>query len=461
MKRQLITTLNRAPMFVMTNAPADDREAYLGAGYNSVTGDLLHSKAIKFSFKEQGTETQRAEMRSVKSHSEFLHMLSISASASFGGFGGGASASMSFAQSVEITQDSFFVAAKLDVTKNVQIIQDPAFTDEAAKLLHEKEYIRFLRGYGDQYCSEATWGGQLIMLFRFYAETRNEQQSVAADMHGSFGSFGGAAQLSEKVRKFQSTETIDIQMWMTGQTKQMVHKPEEVIAFIENFPTTITDRGYVVARKFSNYNTVVGNLPKHRSPPDMAANKKRLANLADLATKLDYYIDQAGYIKDYSFQYKIEKDGLASIESELNQLKKERIEVEHTAKEIMDDPIGYNKEPEFADPKLDLPPLDDKVPIHLDVNARNKTVPGDGSDWVGQAKLAFQWLRVKFVERSFNKPNSPISLKYNCLTKLGGAGWDHEETGWVSSTTAVQGRFYAIAFKLVKPDLGQRATSTT
>ena len=71
MKRQLITTLNRAPMFVMTNAPADDREAYLGAGYNSVTGDLLHSKAIKFSFKEQGTETQRAEMRSVRAIPSF------------------------------------------------------------------------------------------------------------------------------------------------------------------------------------------------------------------------------------------------------------------------------------------------------------------------------------------------------------------------------------------------------
>ena len=109
MKRQLITTLNRAPMFVMTNAPADDREAYLGAGYNSVTGDLLHSKAIKFSFKEQGTETQRAEMRSVKSHSEFLHMLSISASASFGGFGGGASASMSFAKVLKSLRTVFLL----------------------------------------------------------------------------------------------------------------------------------------------------------------------------------------------------------------------------------------------------------------------------------------------------------------------------------------------------------------
>jgi hypothetical protein len=404
-------------------------------------------------------------------------MLGISASASFSGYGGGASASMSFAKSVEITQDSFFVAVNLLVTKLRQVVQYPSFTTDAAKILATTppDYIKFLRAFGDQYCSEVVFGGQLILLFRWDADSLNEQQSLDVQASGSYGTFNAAASLTDKIKKLQTTETTDIQVWMTGQTAPLYSKPEDVSKFIENFPTTIVDRGYVIQRSFLDYTTVVGNLPPHAKIHELSQNKENIAKLEVAATTLDDATDKLGYVQSFPQQYKVDQSYLKSLQiavkplgtvaqetaipDTLKILKAQRAQVEQTANKIIADPLGYNeplKNLVIPEPEIPLPPtLDGRVvPITLQVNmGGNNTVDGKGGDWIGQPNSQINWLIIKFVERLFNRPNPPLGLEYNAITKTGGTGWDHIETGWLPSTTAYQaGQIYAIAFRLVGRD---------
>jgi hypothetical protein len=200
---------------------------------------------------------------------------------------------------------------------------------------------------------------------------------------------------------------------------------------------------------------VTGNLPPHATAPNLSQSKQKLSTLTQLATKLDNYIDQLGYIKDFSFQYDVGPKDLTSIESKLQTLKDERDQVEQIADQIMADPVdGYNKAlPNFDFDKIPgpLPAFKPQthVPISVEVVAGKTTYSGDGEDWVGESKLPIKSLHVKFLLPSFTRPNAPLILSYNALTKRGTDSADHSDTGWIPSTTSPDvEHIYAIAFKL-------------
>ena len=458
---KIVTPLVSTPIHLMTDvAPPQNVGAAphgdLGRGFNSIAGSFVQIAIDPPQFTEDKIESQNGNMHRVTSHYDFLQMIGLNASANFSGYGVGASAAINFAKSIEITQDSYFVAANLFVSKTRQVLQYPSFTKEAAGLLAGKEYANFLKAFGDQYCTQVIFGGQLILLFRLYAETLNEQQSLDVKLGGSYGPFNAAAELTQKVSTFKSTQTVDIQAWMTGQTAPMQTNPDDVMKFIENFPTTIVDKGYVIERLFLDNTTIVKNLPPHAHVPDLNENKHKLTQLTSLARQFDTYIGRLGYIKQYPFQFDLEKpNDLATIQQKQDTLQEQRDEVDQIANDIIANPVDYNKRLPAFDPAKIALPLPSvlaraHVPLILDVNSL-KTYSGTGEDWVGAAS-SFNWLRVTLP--SLSGPNPPIQLQY----KVGIFPinvWFLKFTNWIASTTAwvaPVGRMYSIAFQLVGPD---------
>ena len=132
----------------------------------------------------------------VKDRHEFMRELKINVTTAFSGVGYGGSAEVNYLRHQEIKRESTFVVAHLVVLRSKATVSYPEFTVDALARLKKNRIAEFLEAYGDQYCSEIIWGGELAMIYQFNAETISEQKALSMALKGSVGStLSGAARV--------------------------------------------------------------------------------------------------------------------------------------------------------------------------------------------------------------------------------------------------------------------------
>jgi hypothetical protein len=313
--------------------PANHPHSDLGRAFVSVNQNFIGPGALRPSQKGEFAEEEEVYVygyfHRITSIYDFLQQLQIDASAGFSGTGVGASGSLTFVRNLHITEENFFIAAHLHVGKSKQTINSATFATDAVESTPEK----FLRGFGDQYCSTIHWGGELFVLYTLYARSRLEQMSLDARLDGHYGPVTASSQLSFKTQILNKEVTLDISLGIWGLADKIEAEKFDMQKFILDFPTKVRDRGHVTHREFSYYWGVKG-APSTFRVPDISRNKDKLNEAADLIKQLDEYVPELNYRIQYPFLFKpFDKD---KWKETIKALTEQRKQIDTITKQLID-----------------------------------------------------------------------------------------------------------------------------
>jgi hypothetical protein len=197
--------------------------------------------------------------------------VSQSLSAGFGLFG--VDEKMTFLKDFSLTTHTLSIVVYASKIFGTQTVTDTGLKDDAKERL-QKDSVAFWREYGDAYVSSITTGAEYYAVYAFYAETREEQQSLSADLMASGIFQGGSldAGFQNKLDEFTKSHTVrhhfDQHMSGTGSTEYPT--PEKLIEFALHFPSlpikeeeaeiiSFTSSGYEHVPDVGDFNPIAKN----------------------------------------------------------------------------------------------------------------------------------------------------------------------------------------------------------
>jgi hypothetical protein len=443
-----------------TFTPAEHPHVDLGSPFSSVTQNFLGPSALRLPAKDEFAESEEVyvsgSFQRITSLYDFLESLQVSVSAGFSGTGGGASGSLNFARSLHITEENFYIAAHLRVGKSKQVIRSASFTPDAVKRTPEV----FLRAFGDQYCSTVHWGGELVIIYKLYARSRFEQESLDVQFSGHYGGVSASAELSHKVQTLNKDSFLDISIGVWGLAEEIKVVQGDMEQFITSFPQKVKDRGYVTHREFSEYYDVSG-APRNFKLPDISDNKERLLQAAEQTKRIDGLIRDLHYRLQYPFLF--EQFDIPGLKSKSQSLVEQRHQIETVARRLVD---------RWWDLKLRLPEIDpDKIvgklpeqipnaslPLIIKIGTKSGERTARNGEFVEAGKEMIEWIHVQFENLALRSSSAPVRISYRV-----GLVHDNEDDVLVNQMTSYfsgdhslsfikDSAIHSLAFKLDGPD---------
>ena len=179
-------------------------------GYNFGVGvDLVSSSPMAKVVDDQHTSPGEAPgatvdftIDRVRSTSDLEKALGIDVDLSYGSaaFGAGVEARFDFAKSCQIQSTSLFMSVIARVQLEFLSIDDPALTADAASLVDHPDM--FAARFGNVFVRGLSRGGLFVGLLKVDTRSQQDSESIAGELHGSYGLFSADAQA-----KFKDIET--------------------------------------------------------------------------------------------------------------------------------------------------------------------------------------------------------------------------------------------------------------
>lgn len=257
------------------------------------------------------------DLGQVASIADMQKVLSISASAKFGGGLWSAQGSASWMSSSYYHSTSVNFSVRVHVENEEEKIKRPEL-DPKIDLMNR---VKFFKRCGDGFVSSIQTGGEFIAIYHFEASTEEEASKFAAEISsGSISGNGFSAAMGSAMRQFKSDSRLSIQIVRKGPIGEIPElTPDGIAKYAREFPPKVATNGgnpYPVSFEVTPY-SVFGI-----DPPDVDSAIRdyviiRLAQGGDTATSR---FDQLQYVfansLEFSFTNKI---------SELDALQKEAL----------------------------------------------------------------------------------------------------------------------------------------
>jgi hypothetical protein len=243
-------------MTQVVDAVAGKRPNELFSGFDSVADGLLSTSAVEGEFEKGGTITG-ANIKVCQSMKELAQALEINASVSLSILKAvNVTAKMSFMNSLNVTEHSVNVVVHVAKMTGSWRITDVALKPGIKVPTNDAEAARFVREYGDSYVNEATQGGEYYAVYTFRTTSREEKQSLTAELKAK-GVYSGVTvetDVQVKLTNFLSewSEDWSFKQEMTGIKGLKLPQPDGIIDFALDFPekkiNSAVTTGYTVRR---------------------------------------------------------------------------------------------------------------------------------------------------------------------------------------------------------------------
>lgn len=244
------------------------------------------------------------QVQRIHSTMELEQALGVDVEASYGcaAFGAGISARFSFAKNSKVQSSSLFMSITAAVELAFLSIDDPALSDDAARLV--KRPVDFRTRYGEMFVRGITRGGLFIGVLRVDTGSAEESKQISSELQGSYGLFSGGAEMKfrEALSKFK-TEVFVRMYHEGGPTDLTLTDPQDPIQLLNNanrFIQSFKDTPDEVARPYSVKLAPI-TIARGPDPPNFADIQhaqdvivfcaKRRSALLDQLNLLEYIAD--------------------------------------------------------------------------------------------------------------------------------------------------------------------------
>ncbi|MDN0084081.1 jacalin-like lectin [Crenobacter sp. SG2305] len=290
-----------------TNTVAPPPPASLFQGSDSVNGYGI-STAVEGTYASHGGSS--SVFYQVALDVETLYQaLDISQSVSVG-FGplGSVSEKSEFVQQLSLTSYSLNIVVHARHVKGTDTATAFKLKDGINPPQDDAALRNFFRSYGDSFVSSITTGAEYYAVYTFYAQSREEQDSVSAELKANgifdFGSVG--ADLQTKLNRVtEKTQVrISFNQNVAGIANPKLPTPEQLVQYALDFPSIPIDAPAILSFGLTGYEHVpdVGSFEPIAGNRTFLIGNQSDGGLAQDLVKETQLINQIGWLKSiYAF----------------------------------------------------------------------------------------------------------------------------------------------------------------
>jgi len=275
----------------------------LGRGYDIVTGSPRGSCVNFDPVSEQiktGQDQASFESTEIASLSELADQLGLSASSTFKGGFGAASASAAFARSSAFSRYSLhsLVRARLLTggERLASVTMKPAFL-EMALSEDPKKVEAFRMACGDGYISESIYGGEFNSLVTVITSSQSQQESISGTLEISAPIASGSASFEQKIEEISKNTQVKIRTYQRGGNGEAFSiTVSDIKNRAQNLPSLANKNPVILQVVVSSYILLEPEL--NQKIPDFISAENSVIGLArqfreaaDRQATLDYIID--------------------------------------------------------------------------------------------------------------------------------------------------------------------------
>lgn len=275
--------------------------ALLGQGYSRI-GGTLRGLALEVTPSDIVSRPDNAvsyDLKYVDSYEELARTLRITASASFSGFGVGASASMDLFRATRFTSTKAYGVVRMTVMTGTETLSRFRFRPEALRQLSGRSPrpASFLTNYGDAFVFQLARGAELYAVLEFSASTQEERQRLRVDMSAKYGAmFSASGSFEQTMSSLLKNREVRVLYSQSGggvgrETRAnspkpdapeyavsggvLIMTPEEFLGRIRDFPGEARSKEHagsapIIWGETLDYNIVENRPANSIVPPDLA-----------------------------------------------------------------------------------------------------------------------------------------------------------------------------------------------
>ncbi|GAB2797459.1 hypothetical protein GCM10027040_25120 [Halomonas shantousis] len=429
----------RSPFFFYDDgAPIVEDFGSLGFGSLSITGERMAEGVERREMANVSEKGTLADISLIESEKDLYNKLRVDIKASFSGFVGEASAKYQFAREISYNSYNSYMMVRVHHELRKLSLINPALTTNAQELLEGKHYKQFLQTYGDMFCKEVTFGGDLFAVAEFSSINREEREYVSAQIKAISGPASLESNFEEKINSISRNSTLVIRIYRSGSSGTLPDH-QDLIQYAKAFPNEIKESGgSEIHRLYSSYLRVPR--PPNINVPTLQTQIMALQELAehkaDAVSLLekwlfakshpeDFFIPNA-HITSHSFGFRKEPNTslIKEAEHHCEELEKIILNLANIAASIQRD---FYESPPTVTPH-DLSPhmnspifINRPLPLNIILRSAGRIVVGDEGERV---RLPSGWT-LHSIQAQADRPFPDLKIEYqiNYLKVYSGGGF--------------------------------------
>jgi len=192
--------------------------ADIGQGF-SVVGENLRGHALQIEPSDIQTTPHNAihyELKYVENYEDLAKALRLDARASFSGFSGGMSASLSLLQSATFSARKVYAVARMTVMTGTTSLGKFVLTSDALSRLKGDDLNSFKTMYGDSFVQQLVHGAELCALLEFSTQQSTEEKDLKIELSGNYGGFSASASYADNVKKVLGNKNVRVFYTQSG-----------------------------------------------------------------------------------------------------------------------------------------------------------------------------------------------------------------------------------------------------
>jgi len=307
--------------------PLEDATGFeLGRGYDILTGsprgDCIERTVIQnnSNFGPNSVSMRSARTESSEQLNKFLG-ISASASASFGGYGGSASAS--YSNSLAVSKYSLTYAVDVSVVRKGDSVRDANLKSKYIELIksgRDDAILRFHDLCGDGFIDEMQVGGRLQALIQIHTNSQSDTEAVAASLSGSFGGVAsGSASLAQSLTQASQSHEVKIWTFQKGGSGPIPLTPDELASRAAALPDLVKAAPNPIGVAIFSYTTILDDLTL--PVDDFAQREGTISQLSNLINSARDQQADAQYIFDHPSEFESAPADIPKLATEILRLR--------------------------------------------------------------------------------------------------------------------------------------------
>lgn len=214
-------------------------------GYNSFL-DVAELPALTGETKQVGGSVKQSKLAITASFSEYLQSINVDSSVSYGSLGTSASAKLSYAYDLNVTEQAVYVTVYASQTLSTIQANTVALLSSVPVPGSQAELEQFFTSYGDSWVDLATTGAEYIATYTFYCQTVAESKSVQASLAANNVTLSASMDTSLTEVSKETNVRVEISQYMRGVNLTMPSDPSKIYDFATDTFMAATPDGVTV-----------------------------------------------------------------------------------------------------------------------------------------------------------------------------------------------------------------------
>ncbi len=193
----------------------------LGNGWFSSAGSKAPGRCILFETRADDAQDQSMRFIQVRDKDSLMQSLEVSAEFQAKALFASASGKAEFAKRLEIRNDLLSISVQATVRQGASFVDAPKnggfvrLAPQMLKLIKQRPED-FYRTCGDSFVAAIHSGAQLSALLTFLTTSRDEQQTIRANVTGSYSGLNATASMSSTLKQYSEHSRLEIVYHLAG-----------------------------------------------------------------------------------------------------------------------------------------------------------------------------------------------------------------------------------------------------